>query len=274
MTAGVFVHRLRRRTREPRPERMSLAAHFSELKRRLLIAGAAVLVSVIVAFVFSDVMLAALIAPINQIANEDARELVALNFDTVTGPFDLRMRVAMAIGFLGAAPIWLSQVWLYIAPGLRARERRVSLAVAFSAGPLFFLGCAVGWTLVPHIVELMAAFAPEGSAQFYQQSYYFDFVLKLVFATGIAFVLPVLLVVMSTLGLMSARVILRGWRIAVLVAVIFAALATPAADIVSMVLLAGALIVLYFLAVLVAFLFERRARLGGTGTKAREAESR
>jgi sec-independent protein translocase protein TatC len=84
-------------------------------------------------------------------------------------------------------------------------------------------------------------------------------VLKLVIATGVAFVLPVFLVILNFLGVMTASTILRGWRVAVLVIVLFTAIVTPAADVLSMFLLAIPMVVLYFAAAGVAYLHDRRA---------------
>ena len=90
------------------------------------------------------------------------------------------------------------------------------------------------------------------------RSYYYDFVFKLLIVIGIAFVLPVFLVALNLAGVMSGIAILKGWRIAVLVAFVFAALATPAADIVSMLMLAGMLVVLFFAAAGLSILFDKR----------------
>jgi sec-independent protein translocase protein TatC len=87
---------------------------------------------------------------------------------------------------------------------------------------------------------------------------YYDFVIKLVLAVGIAFVLPVFLILLNFVGILSARSILRGWRVAILAIVLFTAIATPAADLISMFLLAIPMVVLYFAAALIAYLHDRR----------------
>ena len=90
---------------------------------------------------------------------------------------------------------------------------------------------------------------PTGAASFYDATYYYDFVFKLLIVIGVSFVLPVFLVALNLAGVMSGRAILKGWRVAVLVTTVFAAIATPAADVVSMLMLAGIMVVLYFAAV-------------------------
>src|SRR5690606_6000175 len=89
---------------------------------------------------------------------------------------------------------------------------------------------------------------------------YYDFTLKLMLVVGVSFVLPVFLVALNVAGVMSGRAILKGWRVAILIATVFAALATPAADVVSMLLLAGILVVLFFAAAGFSLLFDRRKK--------------
>jgi len=125
--------------------------------------------------------------------------------------------------------------------------------------PLFLAGCYAGWFVLPHIVELMLGFTPAAAANFLDATTYYDFVLKLVLAVGVAFVLPVFLVLLNFVGVLSAAAIIKAWRVAILVIVLFTAIATPAADIVSMFVLAIPMVVLYFAAYGVAWLHDRRA---------------
>lgn len=241
---------------------MSLADHLKELRRRLLIAVASLLIGMIIAFFITDTVIAWLTQPINEVAAlRDEQERVGLMFDAITGPFDLRLRIALAIGLLLSAPVWLWQIWAFLMPGLTRKEIRYSIGFVAAAVPLFFGGCFIGWLIMPHIVELMAGFTPSGAANWYQARIYYDFVFKLLLATGIACVLPVFLVALNLAGVMSGRDILKGWRVAVLVATLFAGVATPAADVVSMLILAGILITLYFAAAGISLLFDRRRRV-------------
>ncbi len=146
-------------------------------------------------------------------------------------------------------------------PGLTRREIRYTIGFIASAVPLFFAGIAVGWLIMPHIIELMAQFVPVQGALFYQYDYYYDFIIKLLLVVGVAFILPVFLVALNLAGILSGKAILKGWRVAVLVIAVFAAVATPAADIVSMLLLGGILVVLYLGAAGISLLFDwRRSR--------------
>lgn len=251
------------RTKEPRPERrekrMSLAGHLIELRNRLFIIVAAIVVAMVIAYFLTDPVMELITKPVRDLAEARGEEYrIEVMFTTVTGAFDLKLRMAFAIGILLAAPIWLWQIWAYIMPGLSRKEVRYTIGFLAAAVPLFFAGATTGLLVMPNIVKLMAEFLPDGTAALYDAKYYYDFVLKLVLIVGIAFVLPVLLVGLNLSGVMSGRAILRGWRVAVVVAVVVAAIATPPADVVSTFLLAGILVVLFFAAAGLSMLFDRR----------------
>ncbi|WP_442922445.1 twin-arginine translocase subunit TatC [Microbacterium sp. Root61] len=242
--------------RRARDKRMSLGAHLVELRRRLLISVIGIIVGMIAGFILSGPIIELLIHPINLIAERTGH--AELNVDTVSGGFDMRMRIAFVVGIFLSAPVWLSQIWLFIMPGLTRKELRYTVGFLCAAIPLFFAGLTVGWLLAPHVIELMSSFVPDGAVTFFQYSYYMDFILKLLLVIGVAFVLPVFLVLLNVAGVLSGMAILRGWRVAILVITIFAAAATPAADVTSMLILAGILVVLYFAAAGVSLLFDRR----------------
>jgi len=244
---------------------MTLAAHLVELRKRLIIAAAALVVGMVIAFFITDGVIALLNEPIRVIAERrgiqvQGEPLTALNFTTVTSGFDLRIRIAFAIGLLLSAPVWLWQLWAFIMPGLTKKEVRYTWGFLAAAIPLFFAGCAVGFFIVPHAIELLAGFVPDGAALLFTYDTYYDFVFKFFIILGCAFVLPVFLVALNFAGIMSGRAILKGWRVAVLISAVFAALATPAADVTSMLLLMGIMILLYLAAASVSLLFDRRKR--------------
>ncbi|WP_125133371.1 twin-arginine translocase subunit TatC [Microbacterium sp. 10M-3C3] len=239
---------------------MSLAQHLVELRRRLLIAVLALVVGMVIAFIITDPVIQLLTQPIQIIAEQRGTDFAKLNFDSITSGFDLRMRIAFAIGIILSAPVWMWQIWAFVMPGLTRKEVRYTWGFLGAAIPLFFLGCFVGWAIMPHIIELMATFVPEQGALFFKYDYYYDFIFKLLVVVGVAFVLPVFLVALNLAGVASGVAILKGWRVAILVSTIFAAVATPAADITSMLLLGGIMVVLYFAAALVSLFFDRRRR--------------
>lgn len=245
-----------------RDRRMTLAQHLIELRRRLMIAAAALVVGMIVAFFVTDPIIAFLVAPIEEVAEHLGDDITRLMYTGVSAAFDMRMRIAFAIGLLLSAPVWLWQIWAYIMPGLTRKEVKYTIGFMATAIPLFFAGCYVGILIMPHILLLMSSFVPDEqfASQFYEAAMYYDFAFKTVTVIGIAFVAPVFLVALNLAGIVSGMEILKAWRVAIVVATAFAAIATPAADVASMLLLAGVLIVLYFGAVGVSLLFDRRRR--------------
>ena len=241
---------------------MSLGAHLVEFRKRLVIAAAGLVVGMVVAFIITTPVIDYISEPIKLVAQSRGDDFAKLNFGTVTAAFDMRMRIAFALGILLSAPIWLWQIWAFIMPGLTKKEIRYTLSFLGAAVPLFFAGCYVALTVMPHIIELMYNFTPSGgvAVNFYSAPEYYDFVFKLMVVIGVSFVLPVFLVALNVAGIMSGRAILKGWRVAILIATVFAALATPAADVVSMLMLAGILIVLYFAAASLSLLFDKRKK--------------
>jgi len=252
-----------KRSRAKNPERrMSLGEHLVELRKRLFRAALGIVAGAIGGWLLYPWIWDALQKPVVDVAaargaDQEQLAAVALNYTSITGAFDIHLQISITAGLVLSSPIWLYQVFAFLVPGLKGREKRYLFGFFFSAVPLFLIGCVTGWLMLPHIVSFMAGFVPEGSTSFYDTKYYLDFVLKLVLATGIAFVLPVFLVLLNFVGVLQARSILKGWRWAVLVITVFAAMATPAADAVSMVLLAIPMVALYFAAVGVSFWHDR-----------------
>jgi sec-independent protein translocase protein TatC len=199
----------------------------------------------------------AISGPVYAIASAHGTDTTTINFTSITGGFDIRFQISLVTGIILSSPVWLYQVFAYLVPGLTRREKRYTFGFFFTAVPLFFAGCAAGWFVLPHIVEIMYGFVPAGASSLYDAKYYLDFVLKLLIATGVAFVLPVFLVLLNFVGVLQGRTILKGWRWAILAITLFTAIATPAADVVSMILLAIPMVLLYFVAVGVALWHDR-----------------
>lgn len=237
--------------------RMSLGQHLVEFRRRLVKSAAAIALFSIGGFLVADFVWTQLSLPL--IAVADANDRIAqINYTSISEAFDTKMAIALAVGIVCASPVWLWQVWAFITPALVRRERRFALGFILTAIPLFLAGAAMGWWLFPHVVELMTGFAPDGSTTLLTAKYYLDFSIKFVLAIGIGFVLPVFLVLLNFTGVLSAKGILAGWRWAVVGITAFTALATPAADVISMFLLAIPMLGLYFLAAFIAWIHDKR----------------
>lgn len=252
----------------PRDKTMSLWGHLAELRNRFAIALIGVVVAMIVGFIISEPVIDFLYDPIRAVQEKRPDALVGFNYGGITGPFDQRLRIALTIGVFLSAPIWLWQIWAFVMPGLTRKEIKYTLGFAAAAIPLFFGGVYIGILVLPHVVEIMASFTPEEGGNLYDARSYYDFVFKFLLVIGVAMVLPVFLVALNLAGILSGKAILKAWRMAILVCMLFAALTTPAADIVSMLLLAGILIALYFIAAGIALIVDRRR-----AKKAKQAEA-
>jgi sec-independent protein translocase protein TatC len=237
---------------------MTLGQHLVELRRRVVIIALSILVVSIAGYFVSNWVLAAMSAPIHALAKQQHR-LATLNYAGVTSAFDLKIQIAITIGIVVSSPIWLYQIWAFFVPGLTRKELKYGLGFFLTSVPLFLAGCFAGWLVVPHIVQLLVSFAPAGDSSLLQADDYFSFILKLMLAVGIAFVMPVFLVLLNFVGILSAKTILKSWRIALLLIVVFTAIATPSADVVSMFLLAIPMVVLYFAASAIAAIHDRRS---------------
>ena len=235
--------------------RMPLAGHLIEARKRLFRASLGIALGVLVGYLAADSVLEIIRGPI--VALAESRN-ATLNYDSVSGAFELKMKIALYAGVVLASPVWLYQLFAFFVPGLTRRERRYTLGFFFSAVPLFLAGCGAGFALFPHIVTLMASFAATEDSTILQASYYFDFVLKLVLAVGVAFVLPVFVVLLNFIGVLPGVSIVRSWRVVLVAIVLFCAIATPAADVVSMFLLAVPMTLLFAAAAGVALLHDRR----------------
>jgi len=236
---------------------MSLVEHLIELRKRLFRATLGITAGAVVGWFLADLVLAALRAPVIDVRHTQDR-VASINFSTITSAFDVKLEIALLTGVVISSPIWLYQLFAFLTPAFTRREKRYVFGFFFSAVPLFLAGCAAGWYVVPHIVQLLTGFAGKGDTTIIEAKAYLDFVLKLVIVTGIAFVLPVFLVLLNLVGVLSGRAIVKGWRFAVLAITLFTAIATPAADVLSMLLLAAPMVVLYFAAAGVALLHDRR----------------
>ncbi len=247
--------------------RMPLTAHLKEARTRAMRAALALLIAVIIGFLTSATVLDLLRAPITELA---ASRDATLNYDSITGAFDLQLRIALCTGVILSSPVWLAETFGFLTPGLTIRERKWTFGFLAAAIPLFLAGCLLGFQIFPRMVEVLLSFASVEDSTILQATYYFDFVMKTVLASGIAFVLPVFLVVLNFMGLLAARSIAKGWRISVVAIVVFSALVTPAADVLSMVFVAGPMVLLYLTALAIAGIHDRLHRPGAAEVPAQE----
>jgi len=234
---------------------MSLGQHLLELRKRLFISAIAIIIVSVGGWLVQPLVLTALRQPVSVLAG--THHQANLNYTNISEAFDVRIQIAFVVAIVASSPIWLYQVLAFLVPGLTGREKRYTFGFLFTAIPLFLLGCAAGWFIFPHIVGVLGSFVPAQDTALIGARDYLGFVLKLVLAVGVAFVLPVFLVLLNFMGILSASTIIGSWRWAILLIFVFCALATPSADVGSMFILAVPMIVLYLAAAFISRLHDR-----------------
>jgi len=176
----------------------------------------------------------------------------------VTDLFVLKMKIALWVGLIICAPIWLYQLWAFIAPGLHRHERRWAYAFVAVASPLFAAGAVLAYFVVAKGLEFLLQFTPPTVVTTLEVTKYVDFVTNLMLLFGAALEFPLIVLMFNFAGLASAKRLLSWWRVAVFLFFAFSAIATPTPDPFGMSFLALTLSALYFAAVGVAFINDRR----------------
>lgn len=244
--------------RKANPEgRMALKEHLTEARNRLFKSAIAIVVGTVVGFFIYNPVLEALSKPVRDINEIEGRN-AALNFDGVGSPFDLMIQISVFLGLVLASPVWLYQLWAFITPGLKVKERRIALGFIAVAVPLFIAGLGLAWLILPSAVRVLTDFTPEGFANLITVPVYITFLLRLMLAFGIAFLLPVVLFGLNLVGIIKGKQVLKSWRITVFLICLFAAMAAPGGDAMSMFYLAVPLLLLFFVAIALCLLNDKR----------------
>jgi sec-independent protein translocase protein TatC len=270
---GVLGLRWRRRTSQferAADGSMTLMEHLRELRERLFKACLGILAGMVIGWFLSEWVLNLLQSPycdltadIEAKANggtlpEDWKcKFVQLG---VADVLLLNLKIAMWVGLILAAPIWMYQLWAFVAPGLHRHERRWAYAFASVAAPLFALGAVLAYFVVSTGLDFLLDFTGDNVETQLEITRYIDFVTGLMLLFGVAFEFPLIVLLLNIAGVLSARRLLGWWRAAVFGFFLFAAVATPTADPFGMTALGLALSSLYFGAVGLAFLNDRRRR--------------
>ena len=160
--------------------------------------------------------------------------------------FFASVKIAVFCGILISSPLVLYQLLLYLIPGLTKNEREIILPVSFGSGILFFIGLIFSYfLLVPAALRFFISYGSEVVEPFWSFDQYFDFVAVLLFATGLAFQVPAIQVVLGLLGIVTGEKMLSAWKYVIVICTIVAAIITPSTDPVTQILLSTALLSLY-----------------------------
>ncbi len=226
----------------------SFLSHLVELRDRLIRALLSVLIVFLCLFPWAKDLYALLAQPLLATLPQGG-QMIATD---VVGVFLVPMKVALMVAFLIALPYVLYQIWAFVAPGLYTHEKRLALPLVGSSVVLFFTGMAFAYFLVfPTVFGFMAQVAPEGVAWMTDIEKYLSFVMTTFVAFGVAFEVPVIVVVLVLVGVVDLAT-LKEWRSYVIVgAFVVAAIFTPP-DVVSQLMLAIPLCLLYELGMLMA----------------------
>ncbi len=237
--------------------RMTLAEHLRELRSRLVKSILAIVAGGVVGLVFYEQIIIAFVDPFEDAAVAQGLD-AAINFNAIADPFVIPLKIAMLVGVILASPVWIYQVWAFVTPGLYRNERKWAAAVVLISVPLFLAGIALCFWLLPRGLAVILGFTPDPVANIVAFSDYLSFVMRLVLVFGIAFLLPVFVVLLNAVGVLRGETLSNSRRWTVLGIFVFAAVATPTGDPITMVMLAGPMWILFEASVLVCRLNDRR----------------
>lgn len=217
---------------------MSIFDHLEELRQRIFYSLGGVLVSIVVCFIFVN-----RIVELLEIPAQGAKFLQLSPGEY----FFVSVKVAGYTGLLLASPLILYQIIQFVVPGLTRKERRLLAPIVLGSSILFFAGIGFAYiALIPAALNFFISYGADVVEQLWSIDRYFEFVLLLLFSTGLAFQIPVIQFLLGLLGLVSAKQMLSGWRYVFLGAVVLGAVLTPSTDPITQSLLAGAVLGLYF----------------------------
>jgi sec-independent protein translocase protein TatC len=233
-----------------------LHPHLEDLRKRLIISVATLFISFIVMFYFHEALLDWIVAPLNHALHQVGKESVLAAHGMVTtnqvgGTFFVAMKVAFFAAILVSVPVILWQIWLFIAPGLYANEKKVILPFIFGGTVMFVVGVAFAYYVVtPFGFKFLITFATFKFTPLINIEDYIGFFTKIMIGFGIAFELPVFAYFLALIGLITDKTLIEFFRYAIVIIFILAALLTPP-DVMTQMLMAGPLIALYGLSILI-----------------------
>jgi sec-independent protein translocase protein TatC len=242
---------------------MPLTEHLRELRIRLVRSVLAIIACTIVAAFFYDKLFDFVVQPFYAIGEQHPE--ATLNFGNIGDPFTFALKICAMAGIFAASPVWLYNLWGFVAPGLHKKERRYGVGFVAVSVPLFLGGAALAYLFLPKGFDLLIGFNPDPDrvANIIGLNDYLSFVLRMFLVFGIAFVMPVFLFGLNLAGIVTGRQLLRAWRQVILGAFLFAAIATPSGDPWTMTALAMPMLVLYYIAAGLSLLVDRRRRREG-----------
>ncbi|MEU3655045.1 twin-arginine translocase subunit TatC [Streptomyces sp. NPDC032161] len=257
------------RKQERDPEgRMPLVEHLRELRNRLAKGLLGIVVVTIVAAFFYKGIVEVFTNPVlksvgcessfAELAKKEDGTCARIVLNGLLTPFTLALKVSLMAGIVVSSPIWLYQLWAFVAPGLHRHEKKYSLVFVGAGFPLFLAGAFFAYKTLPTMARVLLDFSPADLDNQLPLDELLDVITRMVVVFGLAFELPLLLVMLNFGGILTGKRMLGWWRGMIMGITVFAAVATPSTDPVSMLLLAGPIWVLYFLATGISLVNDRR----------------
>jgi sec-independent protein translocase protein TatC len=234
---------------------LTIMEHLQELRRRLIIAAAAVILAVTGSLIFTKQLLEWLTAPAR-----DSVEDVTIIFTDPVGYWAAYFRVALLAGIAIAMPVLVYETLAFIGPGLTRAERRWVYPVALGASVAFVAGAAFAYYIeLPPALRFLLN-SSGGIEPFINVTSYIDFTTRLMLVTGLVFELPLFVMGLAKLHIVSSRKLIGWWRYAFVLAFVVSAVVTPSIDPITQTLVAVPMVILYFLGIILAKLVEGPAK--------------
>ena len=240
---------------------MALSDHLRELRARLLKSAVVILVGTIVSLFFYDEIFQLVLTPYRAAQTALTEDVnTQATIAGVGGPLVLQLKLCGMVGLVATSPYWLYQVWAFILPGLHSRERKWTRVFAAVAGPLFLAGVMVGYLTLPKGLEILISFTQADLTNLVEFGDYLTFLIRTLLVFGIAFEIPVFVILLNLAGVLSGRALgaHRPWI--VIGTFIFAAIATPSTDPFSMLFLAIPMLILFGISEVICRFLDRRRR--------------
>lgn len=249
-------------------EEMTLWEHLEELRSRLFKSALALALSFAIGFVFRQQVFDVLIQPYCDLPDRlraasavFSAERCTLVFTDVLGAFFLTLKAAAVVAVVLGGPIVCFQIWRFVTPGLRPVERRYSIPFLVLSQVLFAGGAVFSYFIIPRALEFLLGFAGDNVVSLMDANRYLSFLLQTMIAFGASFELPLILAMLVLMGVMSRATLTKYRRHAIFGAFVMAAVITPTQDPITMLVMAGPLILFYEATVVFAWFWERaRAR--------------
>jgi sec-independent protein translocase protein TatC len=266
--ARIAGERFARSRRQQNPEgRMPLTDHLRELRNRVVKMALALAAGMTAGFIFFTQAWHVIERPLCATAIRGHSGCRTLGVDqlVLTGPLDafyLRVKVALIAGVILSSPVWLYQIWAFAGPGLHAREKRWSYLFLSTAIPLFGIGCTLCYLSLGRSLRYLLGLTPGGVTNLIQVDQYLSFVMAMMLAFGLAFEVPLLIVMLNLAGVLTHERFRRWRRVLIFTVFLLAGLANPSPDPVTMLILGGICAVLVEVAEVIVWSHDRRrARL-------------